>query len=480
MLQHVRLLLAIAWRNLARNPKRSFIASSGIAVGVGMGIAGFGIMDGMSHDMVRSVTEVQLGDVQAHEPGFSTRPKLDLAFERASELTQAAEGVAGVVAASPRVVGWALLSSATNTVGAQLFGVDPAKETALTGLDRRVVQGQPLPRAATPWPEPKALDDAQQKLDEKLTEESVAQAAAEIDALDDASDAQHSEGTTDVATKTRQLVDWVAPQPERPPPLLLGDKLARKLHAKPGSRVTLMVSDLHGDPANIEFSVVGLLHTGDATIDSVRAVAHLGDVQRLYALGDRAHELAFRIASGRDTGAVAGAIAALPAFAGLEVKSWQELRPDVVAMVQTNSVLTALLVAILIAVAAIGVADTILMAVFERRRELGMLKAVGLRPLSIVAMVTAETVLLSIGASVLGLVLGVGFDLVLMQHGIPLTSLSSFSLAGASIPPVLHAAITTVGVFVPLVCMVGMALVAALWPAWVAARTEPIVAMQDR
>ena len=41
MLQHVRLLLAIAWRNLARNPTRSFIASSGIAVGVGMGIAGY-------------------------------------------------------------------------------------------------------------------------------------------------------------------------------------------------------------------------------------------------------------------------------------------------------------------------------------------------------------------------------------------------------------------------------------------------------
>jgi ABC-type lipoprotein release transport system permease subunit len=231
---------------------------------------------------------------------------------------------------------------------------------------------------------------------------------------------------------------------------------------------------------NVDFRVVGILHTGDAALDAIRAVANLTDVRHLLGLPDRAHELAIRVDDPSGAAAVAETLGAKPEFQGLDVKTWKQLRPDVVAMVQTNSALTAMMVAIIFAVAAIGVADTILMAVFERRRELGVLKAVGMRPASIVTLITIETFLLGLFASLVGVGLGVGIDLYLARVGIPLTSLSSFTLAGASIPPVIHATMTLEGVLSPLAMMVVAALLAALWPAFVAARTEPVIAMQDR
>ncbi len=479
------LLLAIAWRNLGRNLRRTLIAGTGIALGVGMCIASFGVMDGMSSDMVRSITDVQLGHIQVHEPGFSARPKLKLAFDKASARTRAASHTRDVEAVSPRVFGWALASTERQSTGVQLVGIDPELEARVTKLDRRVSKGHYLPQQPTPWPAAKKLSEKQRQLDQQLTQSETERAEAEIEALGGGG-APAEKPTPDLPSakqlrgSTNKLLAEVAPKPTRPPALLLGDKLARKLQAKPGTIVSLMAQDLDHNPVDVDFRVVGILHTGDRALDSVRAVANLADVQRMLGLGDRAHELAIRLRNPEQASSVAHALASEPLFKGLDVKTWSKLRPDVVAMVQTNSAMTALMVAIIFAIAAIGVADAILMAVFERHRELGMLKAVGMRPASIVVMVTTETFLLGLAASLAGAALGIGIDLFLAHHGIPLGGLSSTTLAGATIPPVLHATMTPEGVLLPLVMMIVMALLAALWPAVVAARTQPVVAMRER
>ncbi len=475
------LLVRIAWRNLGRNRRRTLIAGGAIALGVSMCIASFGIMDGMSSDMVRSITDVQLGHVQVHQPGFSTQPKLGLAFDKAGALAREAQDMPGVQAASPRVIGWALASSPRESAGVQLVGVSPANEAKLTHLDRRVVRGAYLPEAPVPWPRARQLSAAEQAIDDRLTSLESERAAAEIEALGNPENkAPPAKSAATLTAETQQLLAEVAPGPSRPPPILLGEKLAKKLGAGPGTRLDTMATDIDGNPANVAFEVVGVVRTGDSALDAVRAVANLADVQRFLGLEDRAHELALRLADPRDAKAVVQRLAAKPQFRGLEVKTWQELRPDVVAMIQTNSVSSGLMILIIFAIAAIGVADTVLMGVFERRRELGVLKAVGMRPAAIVLMVATETLLLGIGASVVGLLLGTGVDLWLQRWGIPLGGLSGFTMAGASVPPVLHATITEQGALLPVVLMVIMALLASLWPAVLAARTEPVVAMRDR
>ncbi len=472
------LVFAIAFRNLGRNRWRTAIAGAAVAVGVSMCIASFGVMDGMSSDMVRSITEVELGHVEVHAPGFSSRPRLELSFDQAAQRAAIAAATPGVRAVSLRVRGFALASSAHASAGVELVGVDPAREAAESRLDRRVTSGSYLPATPTPWPKAQELSTAERALDEKLTAQAAAAAANEIEAL---GSGRESPDPPELSRdETRRLLTALSPAPAAPPPILLGDKLARRLGSKVDATVDLMTNDSGGNPVDVVFRVIGVVHTGDGALDGTRAVAHLADVQRLYGLGDRAHELALSLEDASQAREIARSLAREPAFRGLVVKTWQELRPDVVAMVKSNGAFTAIMVAIIFVVAAIGVADTILMAVFERRRELGVLKAVGMRPLAIVLMIATETALLGAGASFVGLGVGVGIDLLLGRYGIPLGGLSGFTLAGASIPPVLHATLTAEGALWPVGLMLLMAILASLWPAAVAARTEPALAMGDR
>jgi ABC-type antimicrobial peptide transport system permease subunit len=118
-----------------------------------------------------------------------------------------------------------------------------------------------------------------------------------------------------------------------------------------------------------------------------------------------------------------------------------------------------------------------LMSILERKREFGVLKALGMRPAMLMGMVVAETVFLATVAASIGLLAGLGLDEYLLHVGLH-TSAASFSLAGANVG-LLHAAITPKGLFLPVAALVGMALVTALYPAISAARVQPAVGMRD-
>lgn len=477
------LLVRVAWRNLGRNRRRTLIAGAAITLGVGLCIASFGLTDGMNTDLIRSVTDVRLGHVQVHAPGFTARRTLSLAMTDARARARAARRVAGVVAVSPRAYGWALATAGRESAGVQLTGVDPKREARVTQLERRVIQGRYLPEAPTPWPAARKLTPSERALDQKLTRGEQQRVLDEIDALGStgaAAPSAEAAGSRAAKRETRALLAQVAPRPRQPPPLLLGDKLAHRLHVGPGARVSLMAQDLEGNPVDVDFVVVGIVATGDPVVDTTRAIANLSDVQRFLGLGTRAHELALRLARPERAAAVAAQLSQMPLFKGLDVQTWSELRPDVLAMVQTNTAWTAIFIVVVFAIAGIGVANTVLMAVFERRREFGVLRALGMRPSGIVVMVVIETALLGLGAAAAGLAFGWGLDAYLGHHGIVLSGLSSFSLAGVTLQPVLHATTTLEGLLLPVAIMLPMAVVASLWPATSAARTQPVEAMKER
>ncbi|MGH7296361.1 MAG: ABC transporter permease, partial [Polyangiaceae bacterium] len=76
-----RLLVRLAWRNLGRNHRRTIITGAAIVLGVGLCIAMSGLVDGLDADIVASVTDVDLGDVQVHRPGYLERRALSLAID---------------------------------------------------------------------------------------------------------------------------------------------------------------------------------------------------------------------------------------------------------------------------------------------------------------------------------------------------------------------------------------------------------------
>ena len=133
-------------------------------------------------------------------------------------------------------------------------------------------------------------------------------------------------------------------------------------------------------------------------------------------------------------------------------------------------------------VAALGILNTMLMSVFERTRELGVVRALGLKPRQLIALVLWETLALASVSAVLGLALGLLMDLGLVRYGIDLrmfTSSESWSFSGVALEPVMYGLVRPAGIVATIIGLYVISLLAALWPAIQAARIQPVVAMRQ-
>lgn len=142
------MLLALAWRNVLRNRRRSVITAASIAIGVAAMTFLWGFVDGMNRQMVENTTRFFAGDVQIHLKGYHDDPTLDLTMAEAAPVLRAVREQPQVAAASVRLEGRALASSGDKSRGVLIAGVTPDEEARVTVLSGAVVQGEPLAGAA--------------------------------------------------------------------------------------------------------------------------------------------------------------------------------------------------------------------------------------------------------------------------------------------------------------------------------------------
>ncbi|MGH8527638.1 MAG: ABC transporter permease, partial [Gammaproteobacteria bacterium] len=195
-------------------------------------------------------------------------------------------------------------------------------------------------------------------------------------------------------------------------------------------------------------------------------------------LDDQAHEIALRVTDPPYAADAADALRARLADVPLSVQSWSELRSDILALIASNEALMGMLVFIVFLIAGLGVLNTMLVSVMERQKELSIMKALGFSPVTVTALVVLETVVLTVGASLVGLVIGLGLSLYLQYIGWDISDFGEFSLSGVGMANVLRARVAATTLILPLVAMWVIAVFAALHPAIKAARVSPAVGMR--
>lgn len=267
--------------------------------------------------------------------------------------------------------------------------------------------------------------------------------------------------------------------PAAPHEVVIGRRLAQMLGVAVGDELVVLSQGADGSTANDLYRVRGLLHGVSDQVD--RGGVYMVDAafRELMALESGAHEIIVR----RGAHALPDAIARVHALApGLDARTWRELKPTLASMLDTaEGAMIAMFVIVYMAIG-IVILNAMLMAVFERVRELGVLKAIGVGPGGVLGLVYLEALIQTAIALAAGVILAIPTNAYLSTTGLDLggSDGEGISVMGSMMDPIWRSHVSLQTYTGPSTALLVIVLLAVTYPAIKAALVEPVVAMRHQ
>ncbi len=263
-----------------------------------------------------------------------------------------------------------------------------------------------------------------------------------------------------------------------PKGVVLGRRLAQTLDVKTGDELVFLSQAADGSMANDLFEVRGvLMGVGDAT-DRAGVFLTAEAFREFFALSNGAHQIILRRTGDQELDDVA--LAVQTAGAELDVKTWRELMPTMASLIDSTRSMIQIVFYVVYVVIAILVLNAMLMAVFERIREFGVMKAVGVSPGTVLRIILVEAALQTGIAILIGLALSVPGLWYLTNIGIDTGAMGGISLMGVAFNQIWYAIVTPYTFWGPVMALTAMVAIAVLYPALKAARLAPLDAMRHQ
>jgi putative ABC transport system permease protein len=256
--------------------------------------------------------------------------------------------------------------------------------------------------------------------------------------------------------------------------LLIGRALADRLKVSVGDRLTLVGRATHEQMRRRTMTVIGIYDLGLAEVEKGTVYLSLAEAQTLFDLRDQATEVVVSLEGvGQEQSAIAALRSALP---GYEVDSWQTLNPEMMQAFEVNVQVMGLFGLVVLLIAAVGILNILLMAVFERTREIGILAALGLKRRQILVLFLQEGVLVGLLGALAGSVLGGAVVWTLSRVGLQWTA-SEYSELTALMGERIYFRMGVDQLLGRALTVAVIAALASLYPAWQASRKEPAEAL---
>lgn len=254
--------------------------------------------------------------------------------------------------------------------------------------------------------------------------------------------------------------------------ILIGQRLADNLALRVDDNVSLTVINADGAPEEAIFTIRGIFNTGVVTYDENALLMPLSKAQAFTRTDGHASAIVMMLADQDQADGVAAALAT-PAISAL---TWRDLNQVMLQSVETGMAFYTVLDGIVMLIVAVIIANTLLMAVFERIREMGILAALGMKGRQIITMFLLEGAILGIAGILLGTLIGLGGIAYLSTNGIFIGDMAG-STPGVALGTTMYADYAP-GLFVNLALWTLLIiLLASLYPGWFAARREPAEAL---
>jgi putative ABC transport system permease protein len=420
-------VLKIALRNLARFGRRTLLTSSLITLGIVAVLLFVAVSGSFKTIMIAQFTDSMLGHLQVHRKGYvasidSLPLNLNMQPSMVAKVEQALKGMPAVEAYAERVKFGAMFSNFNETTSVRMNGVDPASEAATTPLLPGRLLGE---KRAGPW--------------------------------------------------------------LKPGEIIIPELIARGMKVKAGDTVVLVATNRDGSVNGKPFTVGGVMQSasgpsgkdGYITIDDARTLlrmkepevseiaVRLKDPGQLEAVDA---QLSKELSALAGAGGPAASAGKTPGSGGLEVHTWADLSPFS-SIVRMLDLLAVFIKVMMVSIVLIAVMNVMVMAVYERIREIGTIAAIGTPPRRILSLFITEGLLLGLGGAIVGTAISLAAIYALNIWKV------SVHFGMQQSPIVLSPAVGPSDVVAIVAMVVIMALLASLQPAWKASRMDPVAAL---
>jgi ABC-type lipoprotein release transport system permease subunit len=407
----------MAWRNIWRSTTRSMVVIVAIALGIWAAMFMSGFATGMAKSYVNNAIKNIISHIQIHHPDYADENDVKKRIEQPADVTERVKEMPSVQAVSVRSLANGMISTAQGARGIRVKGILPEDEARTSALDSNILEG-----------------------------------------------------------------DYLAA--DRRNPILISRELADKLNANVRSKMVLTFQNLNNEIVAGAFRVTGIYDTGNRGFNESHVFVMRNDLNRLLLGGKEAadttdfevaHEIAIILNDADQLESVDQKLE--QAFPDLKVETYREISPELQLYESQIQSISAIYLTVIMLALIFGIVNTMLMAVLERVKELGMLMAIGMNKVRVFFMIALETVLLAVVGAPVGLLLGYLTIQYLGKYGIDLSAYSdTLSMYGMS--SVIYFELDPVVYWQIPIAVAITAVLASLYPAYKAIRLKPVEAIR--
>ncbi|GAB1469474.1 ABC transporter permease [Chloroflexota bacterium] len=406
----MNLYLRLAWRNVWRQRRKTFMIAIGMGITMALLVLYDGVIAGFEQAIYGNAIQLLGGNIQVHAPGYNDKVgrKPLLPINDPDAIVRAAESQSEVVAASKRIITGGLVTNREGAFSVSIIGVETDKEGLITPIAENITQGRYL-------------------------------------------------------------------NPDDGDLIVIGQGLANAMGLKVGDRITMVGNSKNEQTRQRTMTVVGIYDVGVPSVEKTAIYMSLLEAQQLFGMDGQVTEIVISLKHiGQEPGVMKSINQAAP---GYEVESWETSIPDLKKTLDMKTGVMGVIGVFMLGIAAIGILNLLMMAVFERTREIGVIGALGLKPREITIIFLLEGILIGLMGALVGAVLGTIINGALAYYGIDYSAFADLTEYTALISGRIYSQLVPMKVIQHALTIAIISALAALYPAIEASRREPAEAL---
>ena len=392
------MITAIAWKNVWRNKTRSLTVIAAVTVGVFAGVFSMAAINSSILQRIDAAVNEELSHIQVNNKDFRSSADIQNIINDYPEVVSVLESTPGVTDVTGRLIVRGIASTATKSAGVEITGIDVEKEKKMFTITEKLIPGTG------------SYFEAETKFNTVFIGEKLAKELNIIRYIftPESIDFLREEGVPSTVIEKLETL-----QGER----FTSDKKLVKAYEKllepsevekyqwkikeaawnyrEGSKLILSFLDINNNQTGAAFRISGIFRTNNDMFEELYLFVPIDELRQLTGMKEGTYHRAIaRLEDNDITNSVTREIR--QKLTDYEVLNWKEIQPDLAMIADFIGQIYAVFMVIILAALAFGIVNTMLMAVLERTRELGMLMAVGMNRRKIFIMIMLESIFLSI------------------------------------------------------------------------------------